>query len=169
MPREKQALIGAFFERWPFMRFAAAATVNTHIPDPLALLDVVAPVLVRRILDLFKWTDAPSLVVVFESSQRTNSMIQRHFAGIKIDEHGGDLPIEWCFMPKQANEPALEVADFIMHAVHGLAWDEVEGRNRYARRDFRAIFQRKNPRLSSFILIEDVRPDTSRMSASLNG
>ena len=64
-------------------------------------------------------------------------------------------------MPKQIHEPALEVADFVMHAAHGLAWDSVAGRNGYARRDFRSVFQRKNRRLSSFMLIDAVVPDTS--------
>jgi hypothetical protein len=113
---------------------------------------------VHRLLDILNKTDAPSLTVVFESSERANPVIERRFSAININENGKAFPVEWCFMPKSAREPALEVADFVMHAVHGLAWDQLRGRDGYQRRDFRSVFHRKNPNLSSFMLMESVMP-----------
>ncbi len=167
LEREKQALIGRFFEGFAFMRFAVAATEKTHIPDPLTLLSVVAPVLVKRIVEIFQWTAAPSLTVIFESNDRADAKIEQHFSAINLSENGLPLPIEWGFMPKAVGEPALEVADFIMHAVHGLAWDNLAGRNAFSRRDIRAVFQRKNPRLSSFMLIDHVAPNDAQREAVL--
>jgi hypothetical protein len=36
-------------------------------------------------------------------------------------ENGSPIPIECCFMPKSAGDPALEVADFIVNGVGGQA------------------------------------------------
>jgi len=146
------------------MRFAVVATVKTRIPDPLVLLDAIAPILVKRLLEIMNRTDAPGLTVIFESSERANSIIERHFSAITINESGANVPIEWGFMPKSVGEPALEVADFIMHSVHGLAYDELAGCNGYQRRDFRSVFQRKNPNLSSFMLMEAVIANTPEVA-----
>jgi hypothetical protein len=159
LPRDKQALIGDFFRARQFMRIAVAATTETQLPDPLKLIEVVAPALMKRIVDVFKWTKAASLSIIFEKNQRTNALIQRHFGPLAISEDGQDIPIGYFFMEKSAGEPGLEVADFIMHAVHGMARARLEGRNGYDRLDFQAAFHAVTERQASFMLIEKVLRD----------
>jgi hypothetical protein len=58
-------------------------------------------------------------------------------------------------MPKSANEPALEVADFIMHAVGRQARQNLKQRGVFAP-DFKAVFQSVDHKLASFIEVETV-------------
>jgi len=154
--REKMALIGSFFEVVPFMRLAVALTVKTAIPDPIERLQVVAPCLVQRIVDVLNWTTDRSVSVIFESNERNNPKIQRYFNGITIGEEAKNVPIELYFMPKSAKEPGLEIADFIMHAVHGLAKTRLEGAHGYDRLDFKSVFQSVDSKLASFMLLDNV-------------
>jgi len=154
---EQQALIGDFFRENTFMRVAAAATVATTLSDPLVLLQVVAPTLIGRVCDVLKWTAATSIHVVFEDNHRARKKLRAHFGGIRVAENGADIPFECYFMPKRAGEPALEVADFIMHAVHGLARDRLNDRDGYRRRDFQSVFHSVDRRLASFMLIDNAQ------------
>jgi hypothetical protein len=43
------------------------------------------------------------------------------------------ISVDDYFLKKSAGEPGLEVADFIMHAVHGMARARLEGRDGYDR------------------------------------
>lgn len=153
---DKKALIGDFFKNTPFMRIAVAVTAKTIIPERMDRLRFMAPSLAQRILNVFKWTRAETISLIFESNERADLEINRAFGSIKIGEDGNEIPFKGYFMPKSVGDPALEIADFIMHAVHGLAYDIANGRDGYARRDFRAVFQTSDKKLSDFMLIEKV-------------
>lgn len=156
MTRDQQALVGDFFRANRFMRVATAASAGTFKPDSLMLTEVLAPALLRRICEVMTRTSATSVVLIFEANDRTKTTIQRCFGRITIEESGTNIPMQCYFMPKSAGEPALEVADFIMHSVHGLARDRFEGKDGYKRRDFRSVFQSVDRRLVSFILIDRI-------------
>lgn len=117
----------------------------------------------KRIEHVARWTLFTDMAVVFESSNRTNRLIQEEFGhfGFMLDDQ--PVPIEFGFMPKSAGEPALEVADFIMHAVGRQVRHRVQ-RNGGFLPDFRAVFHEVDERLASFIDITGVIAELARPS-----
>ncbi len=74
-------------------------------------------------------------------------------------QFGRALPWTPCFMPKWANEPAMEVADFVAHAVGGQARNILKhDARRNFRRDFQAVFHAPASALVSYRHIRDVVP-----------
>lgn len=116
--------------------------------DELTLLKTMKGVLERRINDIVGLTLCKEVKVVFKSSQRANRLIESAFQSFEFSRGLKRVPSECGFMPKSVGEPALEVADFVMHAV-----------GRQARlRDFRAVFHTVDPTLSHFIEVAGVVP-----------
>ena len=165
-PREKQELIGNFFRNNSFLRVAVAITTRTKVWGELRHVEYMAPSLMQRIANVLNWTNASSLTLIFESNERADPIINRCFGPLTLGENGANFPIERYFMPKSANDPALEVADFIMHAVHGMAHDVISGKNGYDRRDFKSIFHSVPRKMTDFFLVENVRFDKPMMIAS---
>jgi hypothetical protein len=58
-------------------------------------------------------------------------------------------------MPKAVGEPALEVADFVMHAVGRQATHNLTKLGSFVP-DFCAVFHAVDPKLTSYIEVEDV-------------
>jgi cyanophycinase-like exopeptidase len=68
-------------------------------------------------------------------------------------------------MPKSAKEPALEVADFIIHTAGGQARQKIgDGK---LRKDFQAIFRSMGPKLTSLIDIDDVHRNKGSPGAAV--
>lgn len=109
----------------------------------------------RRIVDIARWTPFTEMHVVFESSSRTDRLIEEAFADFNIEENGKAIPVECYFMPKAVNHPGLEVADFVMHAVGRQARRRVEGREGFAP-DFAAVFHNQDPKRVSFMEVDRV-------------
>jgi len=147
--------VGRFFRTFPFGRFGAVITTEVKRPASLTPLDVVAEVVKRRIIEVAKWTPFRAVKVIFESSDRANCLIEAAFGQFQIEEDGRPIPVECYFMPKSANDPALEVADFVMHAVWGQARRTMANRAGYGR-DFMAVFHGVDPRLTSYMHITGI-------------
>jgi hypothetical protein len=62
---------------------------------------------------------------------------------------GRTIPHECCVMPKSAGEPALEVADFLMHTIAGNCRSGRDPQGKFAR--FSSIFGVADERLVSFM------------------
>ncbi|KRR26704.1 hypothetical protein CQ14_41235 [Bradyrhizobium lablabi] len=75
----------------------------------------------RCIVDIAQWTPFSELHVIFEVCGRADELIEQAFADFRIEEDGRPIPVECNFIPKPVHDPALEVADFVLHAVAALA------------------------------------------------
>jgi hypothetical protein len=158
--RANIAAMGRFFANHPFFRFGAVATVNTEYPSEQELMAWVMVVLKVRIAEILSRTPARSVALVFEASQRADPLVMQFFGALELEEDGQKIPIEYCLLAKSAGEPALEVADFIMHAVGRAARHRLEGKERMPS-DFVAVFRRCHPLLTSLMFMDRVeqRPD----------
>jgi hypothetical protein len=154
------AAMGRFFARQPFYRFAAVATLTTEYPREQELMAWVMPVLKVRIAEILSRTPARSVALVFEASQRADPLLIQFFGALELEEDGQKIPVEHCLLAKSAGEPALEVADFIMHTVGRMARRRLEWKQG-APADFDAVFRRCHPGLTSLMFVDRIegRPD----------
>jgi len=127
--------IGAFFARPTFYRLAAVGSKATTYCDTLALAEVILAVLGRRIQEIVDRATPESVTVIFEHTERAEQIYEQYFSGIRFTCRGRDLPVDLCWMPKSANDPALEVSDFIMHAVRGQERQWLSGMQSEYRKD----------------------------------
>jgi len=147
--------VAAFFRTRPFARIGATVSVKTRLRDELGPLGTIAGVLKNRIVEIAKWTHFTEVHVFFESSDRADRSVESAFGDFRIGENGAQIPVECYFMPKAAHDPALEVADFIMHAVGRQARRKLEGRDGFAP-DFMAVFHGQDPKRVSYMDVEHV-------------
>lgn len=77
------------------------------------------------------------------------------FQGFALEEGGTPIPVECYFMRKEHAEPALEVADFVVHAGGRRARQNLRKRGDFVP-DFCATFDAVDPRLTSFIEVASV-------------
>ena len=158
--RANLAAMRRFFANQPFFRLAAVATRMTEYPSDQELMACVMQVLKVRIVEILKRTPARSVALVFEASDRADPLVIQFFRALELEEAGQKIPIKHCLLAKSAGEPALEVADFVMHAVGRAARHRLEGRQ-HEPPDFDAVFRRCHPLLTSLMFIDRVaaRPD----------
>jgi hypothetical protein len=164
----KQGDIGAvaeFFRVKPFARFGAIISTKTLLLDEFGPIPTIAKVLQARIVDVARWTDFNSLTVIFKSSQRADDLIEEPLKGFALKEGGAPIPVRCIFMRKQLGEPALEVADFVMHAVGRQARQNLKKRGDF-NLDLCAVFHSADRQLTSFIEVESVRRDESVRAVS---
>lgn len=149
--------LGEFFQQRQFARFATVITSATKIDPPgtppylaaaLAVLDQLRELIVRSTFYRF--------ALVVESSHRGNPLVREHFSGFwpLLDTPDGPAraPIERCFMSKEACNPGLEVADFIMHAAGTQSYATLRKRTTF-RKDFEVVFMPSPDWFSDFQLI----------------
>ena len=148
--REQIEIVADFFRRQPFARIGAILTVKTQLTGELEPISIIAGVLKNRVVDIAKWTRFTEVKVIFKSSRRADRLVEAAFGNFGIEETGNSVPVECYFMPKDAHDPALEVADFIVQPIGRQARRKIEGRHGYAR-DFAAIFHGIDPRLVSYM------------------
>lgn len=149
------AAVAEFFKTQPFARIGAIIPNNAKRDDAVTVMRIIASTLKQRIVDIVRWTACTEVNVIFEASQRADTLIQDEFADFNLEENGNPVPVECYFMPKAANDPGLEVADFVMHAVGRQARRRVEGRDGFAP-DFAAVFHGQDRKRVSFIEVSEV-------------
>jgi hypothetical protein len=176
--------VAEFFRVRPFFRFGAILSVDTQILydvtqlrmletlDPSRLSEVVQRnfptmrmVLEKGINEIVQQTLCKEVKVIFESSQRVDKLIEAAFQSLAVRRGSKHIPSESYFMPKSAGDCALEVADFVMHAVGRQGRQNLKDRSKYLP-DFKVIFHSVDRRLTSFIDVAsfsetDQRPDSS--------
>ena len=153
--REQQALVGAFFQSQTFGRFGAVLSTSTNLHTQMSPIQTIAGVMRNRFAQIAAWQPFNSIAVIFEASERADRLIEHAFGELQASIDDRPIPIECFFMPKSVAEPALEVADFIAHAIGGQARASVVAQAPM-RRDFRSVFDIADQRLVSFMSIASV-------------
>jgi hypothetical protein len=143
-PENIQA-VASFFRQNPFSRFGAVTSVNAQLAPGCGPLRTIVKVLQKRIAEIARWTPFQEVHIIFESSKRADPLIE--------DAMQGSIPAECYFMPKQAGEPGLEVADFVVHTVGRQARANLRQRGGFAL-DYAAVFQSVDRRLTSLMEVE---------------
>jgi hypothetical protein len=153
---EQIEAVAAFFRAEPFARIGATVSVATRMIGDLGPVHAIAGALKNRIVDIARWTRFSEVNVIFEASERADRHIEAAFQDFRLEEGGAQIPVECYFMLKAAHDPALEVADFIMHAVGRQARRRIEGKEGFAP-DFVAVFHGQDSKRVSFMDISEVR------------
>ena len=143
--------VASFFRAHQFFRFAVVLTTETttELPENIGRIRAMKGVLEARINDIVRMTLCKEVKVIFESSDRVNASIQEAFQDLTLVRGSKPIPSECYFMPKSGREPALEVADFIMHAVGRQAKHNLARRGSFEP-DFCAVFHAVDSKLTSF-------------------
>jgi hypothetical protein len=149
--------VAEFFQTQPFFRFGAIISFKTALADQLGPVPTIAGVLQERIREIASRTAFSSLAVIFESSQRADQLVEEAFQGFGLQKGGTPLPVECYFIRKDVGEPALEVADFVMHAVGRQARQNLKKRGDFVP-DFCSVFHSVDQKLTSFMEIESITP-----------
>ena len=153
---EQIRIVADFFRTQPFARLGAIVSVRSKLIGEMGPVATIARVLQKRMVDIAKWTPFQEVHFVFESSDRADRLTEEAFGDFRLEENGAPIPVECYFMAKRARDPALEVADFVMHAVGRQARRRVEGRAGFAP-DFAAVFHGIDQKLVSFMEVDEVK------------
>jgi hypothetical protein len=150
-------IMEAFFRAQSFWRFGAVVTRTAKLPNEMSRVRMMKEVLQNRIKEIVGRTLCKEVAVIFESSQRTDRLIEEAFQDFNVSRGWKRIPSACYFMPKSAANPALEVADFVMHAVQRQARHSFDPRGAFVA-DFCAVFHTADPTLVSFLYPEEVIP-----------
>jgi hypothetical protein len=155
--RRQLHALDRFFRNQPFGRFAVTIAKSALLPDRLILHSLLSGSLRKRWEELIsRLPIAPAeIAFIHESSERSDGLIERYFSDTKVQLGGVPLPIHFGFMSKARNDPAMEVADFVIQAAGGQSFRRHRGEQGF-RKDFQAVFH-ANPLWSSFIDVTAVR------------
>ena len=163
--------LGIFFASVPFSRFGVTCDRDTTLPLEFGRVHLVLEVLKERINAVLRYTWATDVIVIFEHTERLEKVIAAHFGDYSPHQFGRVLSCNFYFMPKSANDPGLEVADFVVNACGTQA-------ALFARRadalsfglDFQAVFHSADVYLNSYIHINHMtvrNPQPPRDTASV--
>lgn len=138
--------LGDFFALRHFARLAAVASGKSLLPDEYSPYQLVSRALLARIERIALRFSFSRIVLLMESSDRANILAVRHLgpydkADVEYLERTVQVPIGHYFVPKTMNEPGIEIADFVMHAVGGQVRSELTGSVGGFRKDFTAVFR----------------------------
>jgi hypothetical protein len=141
----------AHFFRKPFWRFGAVLTKETQIflPEEMSRIEVMKVALQERVEEIVQTTLCKEVKVIFEASNRTDKLVQEAFQDFEVHRGSKRILSECYFMAKSGASPAMEVADFIMHAVGRQARYNLTRRGGFLA-DFCAVFHAVEPNLMSY-------------------
>src|SRR5713101_885502 len=153
------AALSEFFKMQEFGRFAVTLTSAAKVPEQLTSHEVISASIKKRWEELAaRMNPTPTEVAFFfEASERTDELIQKYFSPIFVNIEQSAVPVHYGLMDKSSGDPALEVADFIVHTAGRQALNWSRGKTGI-RRDFQDIFH-ANPLWSSFTAIGEVIVD----------
>ena len=132
--------IGKFFEQNHFIRFALTVADTLENPESWDPADVLCGMLLQRIADMANFAQPTAVFLILESSERLNPKLLKSLVGSTISDGKQHSQIFVGHLPKQAKEPLLEVADFVIHAAGGQLRRRLAGRPFPLRKDFESVF-----------------------------
>lgn len=149
-----------FFLSKHFARIAAVASGKSQLPDEYSAYQLISRVLLVRIEHIASRFSFSRIVLLIESSKRANILAVRHLgpynkAEVEYLNHKVQIPIDHYFAPKTMNEPGMEIADFIMHAVGRQVRYDLTGSEGGFRKDFIATFQNVPRELVEYLCIKE--------------
>jgi hypothetical protein len=147
-------VVAEFFRTQPFWRFGASFRADTKLGE-LSLMQAMKLVLQKRLNEIVSRTLCRNVVIIFESSQRANKIIQENIGDFELRRDRKRVPSECFFMPKSAADPALEVADFVINAVGRRVRQNAKD-STGAVHDFAAVFNSVEKRFTSYIEVREV-------------
>jgi hypothetical protein len=147
--------VAEFFRAGQFARLGAIFTADSKLVDEMGLMKTMCRVLELRVNDILRYTLCREVKVIFESSRRTDKLIKEAFDDFEVHRGEKRIPSDCYFMPKSSTEPALEVADFIMHAVGRQTRQNLKQRSVFVE-DFKAVFHGIDQKLVSFMEVASV-------------
>ena len=104
---------------------------RTELPAGLNAHKAISLVTMSYFARLVSKSDANVLALIFEGSQRGDSLVKRDYDLASMDLKniwGRPVEVEGCFMPKTSMEPGLEVADLIAHTAGRQRRHELSGK-----------------------------------------
>lgn len=150
--------LSTFFSKNQFGRFSAVVTNKTVMQSKYKLMDIVAALIHKRIIEIAKWLPFDQIVMIFEESDRTKMKISASFSGYDFTVDNQKVPTERFFMPKKANDAGLQVADFIVHTSGSTVMSKLKGKisKNLQRKDFKLIFDSIDPKYASFMEVNEI-------------
>jgi hypothetical protein len=118
--------------------------------------------------DLYHDGLAPLWLLIFESSERGDPLVRQHFGELGLLEEGRRIATEHCFMPKSANEPGLELADFVASTAGTQARFYHRGKTGFAK-DYQVVFHQFPPPFLQFFHIAEVGGSSEGHEAWIQG
>jgi hypothetical protein len=142
---ESFAALRTFFEDRSFVRIAVTTTRGVGLPAEMhpcvavsgqlwQEIGIVAAALASELRCKRSW-------IILESSDRADPVVKRSFGQLTSLNAQQAIHVEHCLMPKSANEPGLEVADFIISAAGSEVQRRLRGKTGHAP-DFNDVFGR---------------------------
>lgn len=157
---EQISALNAFFVNAPFFRVAAMTTDRIVISDHVVRIELVCLALTRLLEQIATHVPFSKIAFVLDSSERLNPELGRVFKDLKVTQTlngvAREIPIEFYEGKKGLCEPALEVADFVMHTAGRAVRHSLAGKPFLDLPDFRAVFATSPPELSAFIRVDGV-------------
>jgi hypothetical protein len=143
-PTLRQILAINRFVSGRFHRFAVMANRTTSLPDDIDGHRAVSLMVRNFVVNLVAQQKVNSLELVFESSERGDTLVERDFQfpeGALVNSSGRVIDFNGYFIPKVAMEPGVEIADLIAHTAGRQERKRRAGEEAFAP-DFQQVFQR---------------------------